>query len=89
MPTAAMATKRSSRSIPMLRYPRKVAAAIVEPPPMNGSSKVPRPSGRDARTSWRRNAWGLSDGCGSTPSRSVSSGGQDDVREGLRIRDTS
>src|SRR2546422_4146104 len=39
---------------------------MVEPPPINGSSTVPMPSGSEARTICRMNAWGLSDGCGAS-----------------------
>src|SRR5690349_10464831 len=41
-----------------------MAAAIVEPAPINGSNKSPSPSGREARTSCRMNACGFNDGCG-------------------------
>ena len=56
--------KTGSISIPTLSYPTATAAAIVEPPPMKGSSTTPVPSGSEARTICRMNACGLREGCG-------------------------
>lgn len=53
-----------STSIPMLSSPQAVAAAIVEPEPMNGSKIVPSASGRDARTICRMKPWGFKVGWG-------------------------
>src|SRR2546422_9340343 len=51
-------------SRPMLLSPQAVAAAIVEPEPMNGSKIVPSPSGSAARAICRRKFCGFKDGCG-------------------------
>ena len=50
--------------MPTLSQPTAFAAASVEPDPANGSRTSPRPRGNTARTTWRRNAWGFSEGCG-------------------------
>ena len=55
---AFLATEKyaESFSIPILAYPTAIAAAMVEPEPMKGSSTMPRPRGSAARTNWRMNA---------------------------------
>lgn len=52
-----------SNSTPTLFRPRCVAAAMVDPAPMKGSSTTPLPRGSEARTKNRINACGFSDGC--------------------------
>src|SRR6266446_2583935 len=54
----------SLTSSPTLRNSQAVAAAIVEPEPMNGSRMVPSPSGSAARTICLRKFCGFNDGCG-------------------------
>jgi len=48
----------------MLFRPQALAAAIVEPDPINGSRIVPSPNGSEARTIWRIKCWGFNEGCG-------------------------
>ena len=61
---SARAKNAASDSIPTLRYPTAMDAAIVEPAPMKGSRMIPSPRGNAARTICRMKACGFSDGCG-------------------------
>src|SRR6202048_5347830 len=66
IPLSAIFTYFGSLATPILLYPRKLAAANVDPLPANGSSTTPSPNGSAARTSLRIKSCGFSDGCGAT-----------------------
>lgn len=56
----------ASISIPILSRPHAIAAAIVDPDPMNGSTMMPFPIGSEARTICRMKLCGFKDGWGAT-----------------------